>query len=478
MNLSQLPPVGLLVAVAGCAVNPATGQRQLMLVSEGQEIGIGQQADPEIVAAYGQYPDSAIQAYVRGIGGRLAAQSERPGLPWTFRVLDDPVVNAFALPGGFNYITRGILVYFNSEAEMVAVMGHELGHVTARHGAQQATQQQLAQVGLIAGTILVPKFEDFAGLAQAGLGLMFLSFSRGDETQADELGLRYMYRLGYDPREMPKVFAMLESVSQASGGGRLPQWLSTHPNPENRLQHINALIAQLPQDFSGRLIRHDEYIRRLDGITYGANPREGFFRESLYLHPDLRFQVQFPAGWQTSNQKSAVLAQSPQKDALMQLTAAGESTPAAALQTFLSQQGVTSAGISSTTVNGLPAASAAFQATSQQATLAGLVGAIQYNGSVYRLLSYSSQAAWANYEAAARAWVRSFQPLTDAAALAVQPLKIQIVRADRAMTLAQFNQRYPSQVDLATVARINQLETGASLATGQLVKRVVGGPLP
>jgi len=476
--MNRLPLYALLLTVAGCAVNPATGQRQLMLVSEGQEIGMGQQADPDIVGAYGLYPDSAIQVYVRGIGGGLAAQSERPSLPWTFRVLDDPVVNAFALPGGFNYLTRGILVYFNSEAEMVAVMGHELGHVTARHGAQQATQQQLAQVGLLAGTILVPKFQDFAGLAQAGLGLMFLSFSRADETQADELGLRYMYRLGYDPREMPKVFAMLESVSQAAGGDRLPQWLSTHPNPENRLQHIDALIAQLPQDFSGRLIRHNEYIQRLDGMTYGMNPREGFFREGLYLHPDLRFQIQFPAGWKTSNQKSAVLAQSPQQDGLMQLTGAGEATPVAALQTFLSQQGVTSGGISSVSVNGLPAALASFQATTQQATLAGLVAAVQYNNSVYRLLSYSTQASWANYQGVAQAWVRSFRPLTDPAALAVQPLKIQIVRADRAMTLAQFNQRYPSKVDLATLARINQLETGASLAAGQLVKRVVGGPVP
>jgi predicted Zn-dependent protease len=476
--MSRLPWLAVLVAVAGCAVNPATGQRQLMLVSEGQEIGMGQQADPDIVGAYGLYPDSAIQLYVRGIGERLAAQSERPNLPWAFRVLDDPVVNAFALPGGFNYVTRGILVYFDSEAELVAVMGHELGHVTARHGAQQMTQQQIAQVGLVAGTILVPRLQDFAGLAQAGLGLMFLSFSRGDETQADELGLRYLYRLGYDPREMPKVFAMLESVSRAEGGDRLPQWLSTHPNPENRQQHINQLIAQLPQNFSGRLIRHDEYIRRMDGMIYGANPREGFFREGLYLHPDLRFQAQFPAGWQTSNQKSAVLAQSPQKDALMQLSAVREATPTAALQTFLSQQGVTGGGIVPATVNGLPAASASFQASTQQATLAGLVTAIQYGGGIYRLLSYSSLASWPGYEGAARAWMRSFRPLTDSTTLAVQPLKIQIVRADRAMTLAQFQQRYPSKVDLATVARINQLATGASLTAGQLVKRVVGGPLP
>ncbi len=476
--MTRLPLIVLLVAVAGCAVNPATGQRQLMLVSEGQEIGMGQQADPDIVGAYGLYPDSAIQIYVRGLGERLAALSERPNLPWTFRVLDDPVVNAFALPGGFDYVTRGILVYFNSEAELVAVMGHELGHVTARHGAQQMTQQQFAQIGLVAGAILVPRFQDFAGLAQAGLGLLFLKFSRGDETQADELGLRYMYRAGYDPREMPKVFAMLERVSQAGGGDRLPQWLSTHPNPENRQQHIADLIAQLPQDFSGRLIRHDEYIRRLDGMTFGANPREGFFRDGLFLHPDLKLQIRFPAGWKTSNQKRAVLAQSPQQDALMQLTTAGEATPTAALQTFLSQQGITAGTISRQTVNGLPAASAGFQATTQEATLAGLVTAIQYGGGVYRLLTYSAQASWPNYEGAARAWVQSFQPLTDPAALAVQPLRIEVVRVSSPMNLAEFQQRYPSKVDLAALARVNQLETSGQVTAGQLVKRVVGGPLP
>ena len=476
MTRFLLPAV--LVAATGCAVNPATGQRELMLVSEGQEIGMGQNADPDIVGAYGLYPDSAVQVYVRGLGERLAAQSERPNLPWTFRVLDDPVVNAFALPGGFNYVTRGILAHFNSEAELIGVMGHELGHVTARHGARQMTQQQLAQVGLVAGMILVPKFQDFAGLAQAGLGLMFLSFSRGDETQADELGLRYMYRAGYDPREMPKVFAMLDRVSQAAGGDRLPQWLSTHPNPENRQQHLAELIAQLPQDFSGRLVRRDEYLRRLDGMTFGPNPREGFFRDGLFLHPDLRFQIRFPEGWKTSNQKRAVLAQSPQQDGLMQLTVVGESTPDAAVRTFLTQEGITSGTISSQSVGGLPAATASFQATTQQATLAGQVTAIRYGNMTYRLLAYAAQASWPAYQGPARASIQSFQRLTDPAALAVQPLKIAIVRADRAMTLEQFHQRFPSQVDVAAVGRVNQVDPGARFAAGQLIKRIVGGPLP
>lgn len=463
---------------AGCATNPATGRRELMLVSEAQEISLGREADPDIVGAYGLYPDSAWQHYVEQLGRRLAGLSERPALPWTFRVLDDPVVNAFALPGGFNYVTRGILAYFNSEAELVAVMGHELGHVTARHGARQMTQQQFAQAGLVAGLILVPRLQDFAGLAQAGLGLLFLKFSRDDERQADELGLRYLYRAGYDPREMPKVFAMLERVSRASGGERLPGWLSTHPDPEDRQQHIAQLIAQLPQDFAGRAVRHDEYLRRLDGLVFGANPREGFFRGSLFLHPDLAFALRFPEGWRTANRKREVLAQSPAEDALMQLSVAEAPSPLAGLRAFLAQPGVMAGPISSRDVNGLPAALAAFQADLSEGTVTGIVAFVRSGSLTYRLLAYGLSSRWPAYEAAALGAIQSFQPLTDRAALGVQPLRLEIVRVDRAMSLTEFHKLHPSAVDLAQLARLNQLAPEAALVPGQLVKRVVGQPLP
>src|SRR5581483_975197 len=193
----------LAVATAACATNPATGAKQLMLVSESQEIGMGRSYDREVVAT-----------------------SERPRLPWTFRVVDDPVVNAFALPGGYIYVTRGILAYLNSEAELAGVVGHEIGHVTARHAASQLTRQQLAQTGLALGALASPTVERFAGLASAGLGVLFLKYSRDDESQADELGLRYLRRANYDPREMPHVFDMLARVSRAEGGGRVPEWLA------------------------------------------------------------------------------------------------------------------------------------------------------------------------------------------------------------------------------------------------------------
>src|SRR3989454_1121446 len=176
--------------------------------------------------------------WIQQFGARLAASSERPNLPWTFHVVDDPVVNAFALPGGYIYVTRGILAHLNSEAELGGVVGHEIGHVTARHSVSQLSKQQLAQLGLAVGSIASPEFGRYAGLAGQALGVLFLKYSRDNESQADDLGLRYMRRANYDPREMPPVFEMLTRVSHAHGGGRGPEWLAPHPNPENRRARI------------------------------------------------------------------------------------------------------------------------------------------------------------------------------------------------------------------------------------------------
>ena len=333
----------LLLGVASCAVNPATGQRELMLVSESQEIAMGREYDPQVVAAFGLYPDSAVQNYVSGIGLRMAAVSERPDLPWTFRVVDDPIVNAFAVPGGYIYITRGIMAYLNSEAELASVVGHEIGHVTARHSAQQMSQQQLAQVGLVAGAVLVPQARDYLGVAGAGLQLLFLKFGRDDERQSDDLALRYMSRTGYDVRESPDVYEMLRRVSAASGGGQVPNWLSTHPDPEDRRERIQAQIDSL-EPAPNATVNRAEYLRLIDGMIYGANPREGFFRENVFLHPDLEFRLDFPAGWQTANSRQAVAAVSSKEDAILQLTLASGASPESAARAFLSQEGITTSG--------------------------------------------------------------------------------------------------------------------------------------
>jgi len=325
---------GLAVA---CATNPVTGRSQLALISVDQEIAMGREAHQQVLQTIGAYEDPELQRYVDRIGQRLAAASERPDLPWTFTVVDDPSVNAFALPGGFIYLTRGILTHMESEAEMVSVLGHEIGHVTARHSVEQISRAQLAQIGLVAGMVVSPELRNYGDLASTGLQVMFLKFSRDDERQADALGLRYMNQAGYEAREMVEMFRTLERVSEGSSGGRLPDWLATHPNPENRLERIQQSIAATAPEMLGHTVDRNPFLRQVDGIAFGPDPREGYFVGNAFYHPELAFSLRFPQGWRTSNQKQAVGAISPGEDAVVVLTLAEGSSPREAAQRFFSQ---------------------------------------------------------------------------------------------------------------------------------------------
>jgi predicted Zn-dependent protease len=471
--VTALFPV-LALSAAACSTNPATGGTQLSLISESQEIEMGREADAAIVAQMGLYPDEALQRYVHQLGTRLAATSERPNLPWTFRVIDDHAVNAFALPGGFIYVTRGIMANLESEAQLATVLGHEIGHVTARHSVEQLSRQQLAQLGLGLGAILRPDLAGVIDLAGSGLGLLFLKYGRDDERQSDELGVRYMVRANFDPRPSPQVFQMLERASALEGAGRVPEWLSTHPDPGNRAEHLTQLVADLQaqgQDLSTLTVNADEYVQRLDGLTFGPNPREGFFRDGVFYHPDLRFRITFPGGWQTQNTKQAVLAMNPQQDAIMQLTLA-QGSAAQAAQAFASQQGVQSTQIQRGDVNGMPAAALQFAANTQGGTVQGRAAWIEYGGNVYQLIGYGTQQRWSANEPAVVQSIQSFARVTDSSILNVQPLTLDVVRADRAMTFQQFAQQNAGEIGAERLLLLNQAQPNDAIRAGELVKRV------
>lgn len=466
-----------LVGTSGCAVNPVTGQRQLSLFSERQEIQLGQDADRDIVQSMGLYEDEALQRYVHELGVRMARQSERPELPWTFRVLDDPVVNAFALPGGYIYVTRGILAHFSSEAELAGVLGHEIGHVTARHGVSQVTRAQFAQLGLGLGAILAPDLAGALDLAGAGAGLLLLRYGRDAERQADDLGLQYMTREGYDPREMAATFEMLARASGAEDGDRLPGFLSTHPNPlERRERILNRVEAG---EVAGDRVEREAYLERLRGMTFGPNPREGFFRNARFHHPDLAFRMDFPQGWRTVNQRNGVQAVSPDQDAVLLLTLASEATAVQARDVFARQQGITASNARTEAVNGLPGARVDFQApTEGGGQLRGTALFLEHGGRVYRLLGYATDARFQARAPALRDALNSFRPETDQAILRVEPARIELVRVPEAMTLETFHQRFPSTIPMDQVGVINRVRAGQPIASGTLMKRVVGGDLP
>jgi predicted Zn-dependent protease len=462
------------MGAGGCAVNSATGERHLNLVGESQEIAMGRQADAEVVASLGLYPDAALQRYVQELGSKLAKTSERPDLPWTFRVVDDPVVNAFALPGGFIYVTRGLMTYVKNEAELAGVIGHEIGHVTAQHSVHSMSNQQVTQLGVTAGMMIEPKLQRYGQYLNAGLGLLYLKYSRNDESQADHLGFRYMVRAGNDPRQMIGVFDMLNSVSQAGEGGRVPEWLATHPNPENRSEDFQKEIDTLKLNLNRLSVNQDSYLSRIDGVVFGQNPRDGFFRDNHFYQPDLQFEFEFPSGWQTVNQKEAVAAINSTQDAVVQITLTSGTSSANAAKQFFGQQGMQAERLETGNLNGLSAVSAKFRAQTEQGVLQGKAAFIEYNGHTYQLLGYTSEQLWTQYQNIIVGSMGSYRRLTDPKMLQIQPMRLKITTVRRAATLEALAKQENSPVSLETLAIINQTETNAGFKVGDRVKIVKG----
>jgi predicted Zn-dependent protease len=463
--------------LAGCAVNPVTGQRQLALVSEAQEIEMGRQVAAQAVASMGLVEDAALQQYVSELGLRLARTSERPTLPWSFQVVDDPTPNAFAAPGGFIFVTRGLLAMLRNEAELVSVLGHEIGHVTARHSVTAISRAQIAQIGLGVGSILSPTVARLGDVLGGGMQILFLHHGRDAERQADDLGFRYMLEHNYDARQMVNVFAALQRSGELAGQSAVPSWLATHPFPEERIQRIQAQLAALGQDdaLARTRVGMEEYLNRLNGLVFGANPRNGYFQQQLFLHPDLRFRVSFPAQWRTQNMAQAVVAVSPQQDAVMQLTLA-QGTETEAANRFFGGQGMAASQVGRQSINGLPAVTGFFQAQTQDGAVSGFAAFIRHDNRTYQVLGYAPSAIFSRHDATIRSSIGSFAVLTDPAALAVQPNRITIVRTTQAMTLAQFNQQFPSRAPIEELAIINQLAgTNATIPAGYMMKRVVAG---
>lgn len=320
--VSSLAAATLAVVIVACATNPVTGGRDVVLLSEQQEISLGKQNDPKIRQEYGVYDDAALQAYVQRIGERLGAQSHRPQLVYRFTVLDSDQVNAFALPGGYIYVTRGILAYLNSEAELAAVLGHEIGHVTARHSVRQysaAVATNLA-IGLLGG--------GQAGQQLMGiLGSALLSgYGRDHELESDRLGAEYLARTGYDPNAMIDVVGVLKNQEEAEkkraeAEGREARAyhgvFASHPSADQRLQEVVAEARKF-KTANGARVAHDEYLKQIDKLVFGDSAREGIRHGSNFYHRDLDVAVNFPTGWRLQNTPKAVIAQAPDRGATMQ----------------------------------------------------------------------------------------------------------------------------------------------------------------
>ena len=316
---------------AGCATNPVSGGHDVVLTSVKGEVESARRDHEQIIKAYGVYADQALQDYVNAVGQRVARESQRGGeLTWHFTVLDDGEVNAFTTGGGYVYVFRGLLPYLNSEAELAAVLGHEIGHVNARHPVKAQTRNVLASV-LATGAVIATGSTALAEMADIGATMWVQGYGREQESEADQLGVQYATRTGYQPEALSESMRVLKQqesfeVDRARTEGREPQIyhgvFSDHPAPDDRViatAKAAANIKDAPE--GGWRVNHDEYLKAIDGLPYGSSKAQGIVRDNRFYHADMRITLAFPHGWTVDNERDRLLAYTHNKDAIMQLTA-------------------------------------------------------------------------------------------------------------------------------------------------------------
>ncbi len=471
--------ITLFIIIPSCAINPVTGRSELMFMSEQQEIALGTQYDPSVVSTFGIYQNETLMNFITDKATEMGKISHRPQLEYHFRILDTPVVNAFAVPGGYIYLTRGILAQFNNEAELMGVLGHEMGHVTARHTAKQQTNQQIGQILLAGGMIVSKEIYELAEVAMAGMQLLFLSFSRDNEREADRLGVEYASKIGYDAHKMADFFDVLNKMSMESSQAGVPTFLSTHPDPGDRNVAVNKTTdewqAKLPgQNFA---VNTNSYLNMIDGLVYGEDPRQGFVKDNTFYHPDLKFQFPFPAGWTLVNSPMQIQITPPDKNAAIVFSLSKEKTAEAAAQKALTELELTAIENKKINVNGDPAVAVISQQVSQtesggQQIIKLISFFIEKDGSVYNFHGIADGSQFNNLLSAFESTMNNFATLTDPTKLNVKPDRIKIIKINSTtVSLEEAFKYYKVPQDrFNEMALLNNMELNHTLKRGDLIK--------
>ena len=413
-------------------------------------------------------------------GKAMARISHRPDLPYEFHIVDSPVVNAFAVPGGFVYFTRGILAHFNNEAEFAGVLGHEIGHVTARHSARQQNKQLFGTLGTIATAILLPQATE---MAQQGIGLAILSYSRAHESESDEIGVEYSSKIGYDAHQMANFFSTIKRISD-NAGQAIPTFMSTHPDPGNRNVRVNKLATEYQAKNPGNYqSNREQYMRLIDGIMYGEDPKQGFVENNMFYHPELRFQFPVPNGWDHQNSPSQFqMGPKEGKMAMILMLAKGNSLDEAA-QNLVKELRLNVSESNRTTINGNQAIVLISQQQQQQqqgqpqqqqdprtATQIA-TWLIQYNNAVYALHGLTAASTFGNAFRTFQSVAGGFRALTDAEKINRRPERVQVknVPVDGTFGQAMSALGMPAS-RLEELGTLNSLKANDRVARGSLIK--------
>jgi predicted Zn-dependent protease len=473
--LSGILAVGML---SGCSKNPVTGKKEIILMSKEKELAIGAESHPAVVASMGLYDDKNLQAFINDKGVAMGKISHRPELDYKFYIVDSPVVNAFAVPGGYVYFTRGIMAHFNNEAEFAGVLGHEIGHVTARHSARQQTSQIIGQVGLMAGMVLSPQIRSMGDQAAQAVQALFLSYSRDHETESDKIGVGYSSKIGYDAHEMADFFGTLKRIS-AKSGQSIPTFQSTHPDPGDRQKKVEALATEYQKATPGNYaINRDQYLKRIDGIIYGEDPKQGFVENNQFYHPELKLQFPVPSGWQYENTPAQFQMAAKDGKSMMLFTMGEGKSLDEAAQAVIKNYNLQVAENNKVTINGNPAIALISTQAGQQgqqqtaeATTKVASWLIQYGGNIYALHGVATAATFDNNVNQFRSVAQGFKSVSDANILNRQPERIRIKTVQRSGTLQETLKDYNMpDGKLGDLAILNGMELNARVEKGMLIK--------
>lgn len=471
-----LPVAVAFLAAISCTTNPVSGRREVILMSEEQEQQIDEREARIVEEQVGLVGDPELKGYIDAIGQELASFSPRQDVDYHFNIVEMEEPNAFALPGGHIYVTRGLLAISNSEAEIANVIGHEIGHVAARHAAQRhvraTTVGLLTVLGTVGAVLAGGGGAEVVGVNTLGQGLL-AAYGRNQEREADIIGQDLAVRAGIDPLGMSQFLRTLDKTTRLTRGfSRAPGFLDTHPATPQRVAEntTSAQTRRWKPDFEIAGSRR-AYLEKLDGLAVGKPAAEGVFRGDRFLHADLGVSLRFPYGWQRANQRSRVIAASPDHSAIAVLEMQGPGQdPRLAATSYAAQEGLRFATADSIRIGNLRA----FRARAAVPTPSGSVDAeitwIAHRGQIYRLSAAARPGAFGRHEGIFRSFARSFRPIRDAELELIDELRLRVVDARAGETLAELSERTGNEWDLNMLAVANGLYLDDRLEEGFPVK--------
>lgn len=473
-----------LLQLGACATNPVTGEQDIVFMSEQQEISLGRQTHQQVLDQYGVYDDPELQVFVQQVGERLARKSHRNNLIYRFTVLDSDEVNAFALPGGYIYITRGLMAYLNSEAELAAVLGHEIGHVTARHSVRQYSATQMASIGATLGAIFIPGMNNAAANQLVNIfGTALLrGYGREHELEADRLGAEYLATTGYEPEAMLDVIGVLKNQEiferqRAKAEGREPRIyhgvFSSHPDNDTRLQEVVGHADALKTGGTS-YVGKEVFLDHLDGVVFGDSPKEGITRGNNFYHEDLGFSFNFPQGWNMTNRPDRLLITAPGGEAMLQLSAEDLNKRISPRQFMIERLGLNNlSNDSALNIHGNEAHTGTSTINTSFGQRLARLTVIYFNNRAFVLAGITKDPqAIARYDTVFLDSMKSFHAMTPNERILAQPLRLKITEVEDTSFAALAEQSPLKQYAVEQLRLLNALYPDGEPEPGSLIKIV------